>query len=86
MEVFVSRSSFLVILLVLFLAGVFIIFNSVSWGSAAANVYLRSQGGDMDAAQFAIILQEYINAYRWLGGILSFVSGLGMVRIIELRN
>jgi hypothetical protein len=85
MEVFVSRSSFLVILLVLFLAGVFIIFNSVSWGSAA-NVYLRSQGGGMDAAQFAIILQEYINAYRWLGGILSFVSGLGMVRIIELRN
>jgi hypothetical protein len=75
----------MIISLVLFIAGLFAVFMSVSWGHEAANGYLRAQGGSMDAAQFAIILQEYINTYRWIGGILSVISGLAFVKAIELR-
>ena len=80
-----SRSLFMVISLALFVAGLFVMFGSVRWGSDAASAYLRSQGGGMDTAQFMIILQEYIDIYRWIGGILSIIGGLGLVRAIELR-
>ena len=82
----VIRSAFVVIALVLFVSGLFIIFNSVGWGSDAAGGYLRSQGGNMDTAQYTILLQEYINMYRWIGGILSVIGGLGVVRAIEFRS
>lgn len=49
-----SKSSFMIISLVLFVVGLFAIFSSVSWGSEAANAYLRSQGGGMDGAQFML--------------------------------
>lgn len=39
----------------------------------------------MDTAQFVIVLQEYINTYRWIGGILAIISGLGFIKAIELR-
>jgi hypothetical protein len=80
----VIRSSFVVILLVLFVVGLFILFRSVGWGTEAANDYLRSQGGGMDTTQFTIILQEYITTYRWIGSILSIIGGLGLVRAVEL--
>jgi TRAP-type C4-dicarboxylate transport system permease small subunit len=80
-----SRSLFMIISLVLFIVGLFVIVGSVSWGHDAANAYLRSQGGSMDAAQFAIVFQENINTYRWIGGILSIISGLAFVKAIELR-
>lgn len=80
-----SRSSFMVMSLVLFVAGLFVIFSSVSWGSETANAYLRSQGGGMDGTQFTIVLQGFINMYRWIGSILSVISGLGFVKAIELR-
>ena len=72
--------------LVLFVFGLFAVFNSVAWGSEAANTYLRAQGGGMDGGQFMIIFQEYIEIYRWIGSILSIISGLGFVKLIELRE
>ena len=80
-----NRSLFIVVSLVLFIVGLILIFGSVNWGRDAANVYLGSQGGGMDTAQFMIVLQEYINIYRWIGSILSVISGLGFVKAIELR-
>jgi len=80
-----SRFWLMVVSLVLFAAGLFVIFGSIRWGSEAANEYLQSQGGGMDSAQFMIILQEYINLYRWIGGILSVVGGFGFVKTVELR-
>ena len=80
-----NRALFMVISVVLFFAGLFIVFNSVHWGSEAANAYLRSQGGGMDTAQFTVVLQEHISNYRWMGSILSVISGLGLVKAIELR-
>ncbi|HLO17428.1 MAG TPA: hypothetical protein VK206_21525 [Anaerolineales bacterium] len=80
-----SRFLFMVISLVLFVVGLFVIFSSVSWGSEAANDYLRSQGGGMDTTQFIVFLQEYINTYRWIGSILSVIGGLGFVKAIELK-
>jgi len=41
--------------------------------------------GGMDAAQFTIALQEYINMYRWVGGIFAITGGLGFVKSIELK-
>lgn len=80
-----SKSSFMAISLVLFVAGLFGVFSSVPWGSEAANAFLRSRGGGMDTAQFVIVLEGYINAYRWIGIILSIIGGLGFVKAIELR-
>jgi hypothetical protein len=75
----------MVMSLVLFVAGMVVMISSVSWGSGAANAYLRSQGGGMDSAQFMIVLQESINLYRWVGVILSVIGGFGVVKAIELR-
>jgi hypothetical protein len=72
--------------LIVFVIGLFLLFNSVAWGQTAANSYLRSQGGGMDGAQFMIVLQESINTFRWFGGILSLISGLGFLRAIELKQ
>jgi hypothetical protein len=75
----------MIITALLFVIGLLVLFNSVAWGQAAANSYLRSQGGGMDAGQFMIVVQEYINSYRWFGGILALISGVGLVRAIELK-
>jgi hypothetical protein len=80
-----SKSLFMIILLVLFVTGLFMIFSSVTWGSETANTYLLSQGGGMDSTQFMTVLQGYINAYTWIGSILSLIGGLGIVKVIELR-
>ena len=80
-----SRSRFMVVSLVLFVVGLFVLFRSVPWGSEAANAYLRAQGGGMDGSQFMIVFQEYIQVYRWLGIILSFLGGLGFVKAIEIK-
>jgi hypothetical protein len=75
----------MVISLIVFVIGLFILFNSVSWGQGTANSYLRAQGGGMDGTQFMIVLQESISAFKWLGGVLSLISGLGFVRAVELK-
>jgi hypothetical protein len=62
--------------------GLFVIVSSVTWGSEAANAYLRAQGGGMDGSQFMIIFQEYIEMYRWIGAILSIIGGFGFVKVI----
>ena len=80
-----NRFWFMMISLILFVIGSFIVFNSVAWGSEAANSYLRSQGGGMDGAQFMIVVQESITTYRWFGVILSLISGAGFVKAIELK-
>ena len=80
-----SRSAFLIISLVLFLAGIFLVFSSVSIGREAANAYLRSQGGGMDGAQFMAVVEGSINSYRWIGSLLAGIAGLGFIRAIELR-
>ncbi len=80
-----SRSLFTIVSLVLFVIGLFVLFNSVPWGSEGANAYLRAQGGGMDGAQFMIVFQEYINVYQWIGGILSLVSGFALVRALGYK-
>lgn len=76
------RTIAMVASLVLFLAGLFVVFNSLSLGGEAANAYLRAQGG-MDSAQFMITLEASIAMYRWIGGILSIIAGLGFVKAFE---
>lgn len=80
-----SRSSFAFISLILFLVGLVLIFGSVGWGSGTANAYLRSLGGSMDTGQFTVILQGYINQFRWAGSILSIIGGFGFVKTIQLK-
>jgi hypothetical protein len=80
-----KRFWFLVISLIVFVIGSFVVFNSVPWGREAANSYLRSQGGGMDGAQFMIVVQESIATFRWFGVILSLISGAGVVKSIELK-
>jgi hypothetical protein len=81
-----SRFSLLVISIVLSVVGLLFLFGSVSRGIDAANAYLAAHGGSMDTAQFMLIMQEYIHLYQWIGGILSLIGGLGLVRAMELRS
>ena len=80
-----SRVWLMVVSLVFVAFGLFMVLNSVTWGSAAANAYLQAQGGGMDGAQFMIVFQEYIEMYRWIGGILSIISGMGLVKTIDIK-
>lgn len=80
-----SKSLFAIVSLLLFVAGFSLLFGSVNLGSESANAYLRSQGGSMDTAQFTIILQGYIDLYRWAGSVLSIISGLSFVKTIDLK-
>ncbi len=80
-----NRTFFTIIALVLVAVGLLMVFNSVVWGQKAANSYLLAQGGGMDSAQFMVVLQEYIDTYKWVGGILSLLGGLGLVRGTELK-
>jgi hypothetical protein len=77
-----SRSWLVRVELVLLVAGLLVMFASVTWGSEAANAYLRAQGGGMDGSQFMIVFEKYIDAYRWIGRILSLVGGVGVVRAV----
>ena len=81
-----TRFSVLVISLVIFVIGLVIMFASVSRGIEMANAYLASHAGSMDTAQFTVIMQEYIHLYQWIGGILSLIGGLGLVRAVELHS
>lgn len=80
-----SRVWLMVVSLVLVALGLFMVLNSVTWGSAAANAYLRAQGGGMDGSQFTIVFQQYIETYRWIGSILSIISGMGLVKTIDIK-
>jgi hypothetical protein len=80
-----SRFWFVVLSLVLFVVGLVIVFGSVTWGSQAANAYLRSQGGGMDGSQFMVIFQEYIQIYRWTGSIVSIIGGLALIKAINVK-
>ena len=75
-----------ILALVVLAGGLVLIINSVGWGSQAANNYLLSQGGGMDAAQFMIVLQESIQTYRWVGVVLSFLGGFGFLRSLEIGS
>jgi hypothetical protein len=72
--------------LVSFFLGLIVILSSVSWGIGTANAYLTGRGGGfMDASEITIILEGYINIFRWVGSILSVLGGLGFIKSIELR-
>lgn len=81
-----NKLSFMIVSVIVFVIGLFILFNSVAWGQAAANSYLRSQGGGMDGAQFLIVLQASIDIYKWFGSILSLISGAGFLRAMEFKQ
>lgn len=81
-----TRSAFNVLFILLFIVGVFVMFNSVSWGSDSANAFLRANGGSMDTAQFMVIFQENIGTYRLIGAIASVIGGLGFLRCIKFNE
>ncbi|HEX2989752.1 MAG TPA: hypothetical protein VHO49_03685 [Anaerolineales bacterium] len=78
-----NRNFASILALVVLAGGLLLMINSVGWGSQAANNYLLSQGGGMDSGQFMIVLQESIQTYRWVGMVLSFLSGFGFLRTME---
>lgn len=78
-----NRNSSSILALVVLAGGLVLMINSVGLGSQAANNYLLSQGGGMDGGQFAIVLQESIQTYRWVGVVLSFLGGSGLLRSLE---
>lgn len=79
-----NRNFSSILALVVLAGGLVLIINSVGLGSQAANNYLLSQGGGMDSGQFMIVLQEWIQTYRWVGVVLSFLGGYSFLRSMEI--
>jgi hypothetical protein len=80
-----NRRLFVIVSLALFVIGLIVVSDSVSWGSAAASAFVNSHGGSIDTSVFTIVLRDSISVYRWTGSILSIIGGLGFVKIIELK-
>ncbi len=73
----------LVISLIVSIAGLVIITNSVSWGDDAASAAVSAQGGSMDTAKSLVILQESTSSYRTMGALLLLIGGAGCLMSIK---
>lgn len=60
--------------------GLIILIKSVNIGDDFAFRYLKEMGGSMNADDLRLIKNNYIETYRWLGGILLLVGGFGSFR------
>jgi hypothetical protein len=57
--------------------------NSVEWGVEQANNFLReNKGGSMGTDEYHIMLQSFIEQWRWKGGFLFSLSGIVFVTCI----
>ncbi len=71
---FMKKYGFLILTMVITLAGFFVLKFSVDLGAGAAITYLDSRGGSMDSAQFNSIQSNYIISNMIAGGILLFLG------------
>lgn len=69
----------LVISLIVSIAGLVIITNSVSWGYDA----VEAHGGRLDLAISSVILQESTSSYRTMGALLLLIGGAGCLMSIK---
>lgn len=62
------------------LVGLWLVLQSTTLGLSTANSFLRSQGGNMDAANFRSVMEGAMASYRLLGAVL---LGVGTFRALQ---
>ena len=68
-----------ILFVLMFTGGVFLIGNSVHYGTHDALGGLRANSGGMDTSTYQIYLQQSIEKYRALGVVFSLLGGLGFI-------
>jgi hypothetical protein len=66
-------------LCVLFLIGIYFIFNSFSIGESMANAAVTKNGGSIDTNIYVLNIQENTKSIRTIGTIIALVSAFGAV-------
>lgn len=69
-----------IVSLIFFIIGLFVLIQSTEIGNDSAGKFLSKNGGSMDAANFLVIKEGFIDTYRYLGAILLLVGGLSILR------
>jgi|GEM_PF-884567 hypothetical protein len=72
-------SGAMIIMIIIFIVGVALIFNSSGIGEKAGNVALHSQGGTMDTSSFQRIINTTTTNFQIVGTILSLIGGFGVL-------
>ncbi len=74
---------YLIICVVVFITGIFILMNSINFGNKEGSAILQEHNGVMDTKIYLIYLEQAIVKYRTLGSILSILSGIGGLGVIK---
>jgi len=74
-----SKSAWIAVLVVLFVAGIVIVICAARIGMASGSSAIARFGGCMDTTLYQFVIQSSAASAQTAGGILAGVSGLGVV-------
>ena len=69
----------LVIMCVVFIAGLLLVFIAPSIGQNAGNVAIRNNGGSIDTSQYERIINGTTTSFQIGGFVISLVGGFGLL-------
>ena len=69
----------IIVMIVMFIAGMALIFSATSMGQRAAHVEIMRRGGSMDTGTFHIITQTAVTTYHTAGAVLALIGGAGFI-------
>ncbi len=67
----------------IFIIGIAILIGSTELGANNMSGIMQMNGGSMDTNIYLIYLEQSIIKFRFLGSILSILSGLGIINLIS---
>lgn len=70
-----SRSKICIAVIIIFILGIYLLVNSVTFGMALTDGYITKLGHSIEREEFNIILSTYITNVQILGGVISGISG-----------
>lgn len=67
--------------------GIYYLLNGVEIGNSLANRFQNNLGISIDATEFRLIKEKYIQTYQWLGAILMTIGlSFFMYILVKLSN
>lgn len=69
----------LVIMIVLFVGGLVMLFNSTNLGQEAGHQAIQANGGSMDTQRYYDIMNSTAENYRTGGMVISLIGGFGVL-------
>lgn len=76
------KKKLLTILMILItIAGIIILLRAPILGSNSTHAYLFKYDSSVDTGRFNMILQNFIDCYKYLGAILMILSGMMLIKL-----